>query len=623
MIMKIIAIRTLMFSLLCWLPSLAISQIYTDYVGGGHTQGVTVTSSSGSGQNGGLNSADGSGLGIDEYQAARFLNHATLGADYEMITDVQNQGISNWIDNQMAMPQVSFTDTTWMLWDHFYPQYIAKWGYYNVVNSPNAVIPYWFYWKMAWWNNILKSDDQLRQRVAQAYSQIFVVSDKSTLQLSGPGLASYYDVLYQNAFGNYRDLLREISLHPTMGVYLSHMGNPKSDPINNVHPDENYAREVMQLFSIGLYELNLDGTRKLDAQGDFIPTYDNSDIREFAKIFTGLGPGGYYWPWQDYSMVPVVWGNPFNNVPGTIQMWEPMQAFETWHEQGPKTLLNGQVVPAGNTTMQDIDAAIDNLYNHPNVGPFIGRLLIQRLVKSNPTPAYIKRVAMIFNDNGSGVRGDMGAVIRAILTDSEALNCFWLEEPHHGKLKEPLIRYTQVLRAFNAYNQTDRLWNYGYVFDESVSQGVLTSPSVFNFYLPDFQPSGPIGSADLVGPEFQIHTSATSINYVNLVYLWFVSGWFGEVATNASNTVINAPGYELNELNPADYLYLDTADEEALASNPAALVDRIDLILTGGLFSTATKTSIVNAVTVVPTMPERVKLALYLSFIAPDYAIEK
>lgn len=623
MIMKTIAIRTLFFSLLCWLPSLAHSQVYSDYVGAGHTQGVTVTSSSGTGQNGSLNSADGSGLGIDEYQAARFLNHATLGADYEMITDVQNQGISNWIDAQMALPEVSFTDTTWMLWEHFYPQYIAKWGYTTVVNSPNAVVPYWFYWKMAWWNNTLKSDDQLRQRVAQAYSQIFVVSDKSTLQLSGPGLASYYDVLYSNAFGNYRDLLREITLHPAMGVYLSHMGNPKSDPINNIHPDENYAREVMQLFSIGLYELNLDGTRKLDAQGDFIPTYDNDDIREFAKIFTGLGPGGYYWPWQDYSMVPVVWGNPFNNLPATIQMWEPMQPFEAWHEQGPKTLLNGQVVPTGNTTLQDIDAAMDNLYNHPNVGPFIGRLLIQRLVKSNPTPAYIERVATMFNDNGSGVRGDMGAVIRAILTDSEALDCFWLDEPHHGKLKEPMIRYTQVLRAFNAYNQTDRLWNYGYAFDEAVSQGVLTSPSVFNFYLPDFQPSGPIASADLVGPEFQIHTSATSINYVNLVYLWFVNGWFGEIATNASNTVINAPGYQLNELNPADVMYLDTADEEALASNPAALVDRIDLILTGGLFSTETKTNIVNAVAVVPTMPERVKLALYLSFIAPDYAIEK
>jgi len=621
--MKLTAIRSLFIGLLLALPLLVYSQVYSDYLGAGHTQGVTVTSSSGTGQNSGLNAADGSGLGIDEYQAARFLNHATLGADYEMITQVQNVGISNWIDQQTNKPMVNFTDTTWMLWDHFYPQYIAKWGYYNVVNSPNVVIPYWFYWKMAWWNNTLKSDDQLRQRVAQAYSQIFVISEKSDLQLSGPGLANYYDVLYSNAFGNYRDLLHEVSLHPAMGFYLSHINNPKSDPVNNIHPDENYAREIMQLFSIGLYELNIDGTRKLDAQGNFIPTYDNDDIREFAKIFTGLTPKGYYWPWQDLSMIPVVWGNLYNTLPGTVVMWEPMVADEAWHEQGPKTLLNGQVVPAGNSTMQDIDAAIDNLYNHPNVGPFIGRLLIQRLVKSNPTPTYIARVATIFNDNGSGVRGDMGAVIRAILTDAEALDCFWIDEPHHGKLKEPLLRYTQVLRAFNAYNQSDRLWNYGYVFNEAVSQGILTSPSVFNFYLPDFRPSGPIADAGLVGPEFQIHTSATSINYVNLVYLWFVNGWFGEVATNASNTIINTPGYQLNELDPNDFMYIDTADEELLAANPAALVDRIDLILTGGLFSNATKTSIVNAVSVVPTYPERVKLALYLSFIAPDYAIEK
>jgi len=604
-------------------PSYLFGQVYTDYVGGGHSQGVTVTSSSGN-TNDGLQSTDGSGLGIDEYQASRFLNHATLGADYETIIQVRDMGVSNWVDQQIAMPpQVSFTDSTWMLWNHFHPQYVAIWGYYNVVNSPSPVIPYWFYWKMAWWNNILKSDDLLRQRVAQAYSQVFVISDKSDLRLAGLGLASYYDVLYDNAFGNYKDLLYDITLHPAMGFYLSHINNPKTDHVNNIHPDENYAREVMQLFSIGLYELNLDGTKKLDSLGRPIPTYDNDDIGEFAKIFTGLAPSGYYWPWQDLSMVPVLWGEPLSNHPATIRVWEPMEPIENYHEYGTKYLLNGQVVPPGQPTLNDIEDAIDNLYNHPNVGPFIGRLLIQRLVKSNPTPAYIERVATVFNDNGSGVRGDMGAVVRTILTDSEALNCFWLDEPSHGKLKEPLLRYTQMLRAFNVYNTSGRLWNYGIDFERLVSQGILTSPSVFNFYSPDFQPSGPIGNAGLVGPEYEIHTAATSINYVNLVYLWQIAQEYGEVASNASNTIINLPGFNPNELNPDDFLFLDTADEEALAINSGALVDRIDLILTGGLLSTATKNNIRNAIQQLQFMDDRVQVALYMSLISPEYNIEK
>ncbi len=615
---------TIRIGLLLFLAPLFLNaQIYTDYIGAGHTQGVTVTSSSNEGQSTALSSANGSGLGIEELAAARFLNRASLGADYETIMHVKDVGISDWMDEQFAMPLVSFTDTTWMLWEHFYPQYIANWGYNNVVNSPEVVIPYWFYWKMAWWNNILKSEDHLRQRVAQAYSQIFVISEKSNLQLTGPGMANYYDVLYNNAFGNYKDLLKEISLHPAMGYYLSHINNPKSDPANNVHPDENYAREVMQLFSIGLYELNQNGTRKVDAQGDFIPTYGNDEIREFAKIFTGLAPAGYWWPWVDYSAVPTVWGQAFNDIPGTVIAWEPMIPFENWHEQGPKTLLNGQVVPSGQTTLQDIDSAIDNLFNHDNVGPFISRLLIQRLVKSNPSPSYIFRVATKFNDNGSGIRGDMKAVIRAILTDAEALDCSWLDHAQHGKLKEPMIRYTQALRAFNVYNQSGKLWNYGYVFDELVSQGVLTSPSVFNFYLPDFQPSGPILDEGLVGPEFQIHTSATSINYLNLVHTWFISGFLGEIATNASSTIINAPGYELNELSPDDYMYLDLTDEIAIAGNSQALMDRLDLILTGGLLSSTTKANIISTIDQIPDLPIRVQVALYLTFIAPDYNIEK
>lgn len=383
------------------------------------------------------------------------------------------------------------------------------------------------------------------------------------------------------------------------------------------------CREIMQLFSIGLFELNNDGTRKIDTEGNFIPTYDNEDIKEFAKIFTGLAPSGYYWPWEDYSWLPAAWGEEFNNSPAFVVTWEPMIPFENWHEPGEKRLLNGQVVPAGQTTLEDIDDAIDNLFNHPNVGPFIGKLLIQRLVKSNPTPAYVSRVANKFNDNGNGTRGDMQAVIRAILTDAEALDCSWIEEEQAGKLREPLLRYTQALRAFNAYNQSGKLWNWGYLFDDAVSQGILASPSVFNFYLPEFQPNGPIADQDLFAPEFQIHTSATSINFINLAYDWFVNDYYGEIATHVGAASHNSPSFEIQDLDPADYIYLDLDDEYNMAYDAPALVERFNLMLTGGLLSENTKTSIINSVEQLSDPVQRVRAALFLSFIAPEYAVQK
>ena len=559
-----------------------------------------------------------------EYQAARFLTYASLGADYKTIKEVARQGIPNWLEDQLKLPATSgFKDTTWEIWEHFWPQYIKLYGRDFIVNHGEAVLPYWFYWKMAWWHNIIKSEDHVRQRVAQAYSQIFVISEKSNLQLRGPGLADYYDLLYTHAFGNYKDLLYAISLHPMMGFYLSHINNPKSDHKRNIHPDENYAREIMQLFSIGLYELNLDGTHKRDAQGNAIPTYNNDDIKEFAKVFTGLGPSGYYWPWEDYSWVKTEWNSEYNKTPATTINWKPMIPFEEWHEPGPKKLLNGKVIPAGQSTLEDIRDAFENLFNHPNVGPFIGHQLIQRLVKSNPTPAYIERVATTFNDNGEGIRGDMSAVIRAILTDPEALNPSSSDLPKAKKLKEPLLRYTQAMRAFNATNQSGRMWNWGYLFDEAVSQGILAAPSVFNFYLPNFSPNGPISDQGLIAPEFQIHTSATSINYINLAHDWFIKEYYMEVATSAGNSSHNAPSFEEKDLDPKDYVYLNLNAEIALARDPKALVDRLDLILTGGAFSEATKENIIQAIREIPGPRDRVKAALYLAFIAPDYTVQQ
>ena len=243
------------------------AQVYEDYIGAGHFQGVKISTSddSKSSQN---QAADGAGLNTDLKGASRFLNQATMGADFETIQEVSKIGLSTWLDQQLNLPpEVSFTDTTEMVWNHFVDKYIDMHGEDAIIGNNNILLSS-IYWRMAYWNNVLKSKDIVRQRVTLALSEIFVISEQSDLNIACYGLSDYYDLLYQNSFGNYRDLLFDITMHPSMGYYLSHLNNPKSDIANNIHPDENYAREIMQLFSIGLYELNLDGTRKIDINGN-------------------------------------------------------------------------------------------------------------------------------------------------------------------------------------------------------------------------------------------------------------------------------------------------------------------------------------------------------------------
>ncbi len=251
-----------------------------------------------------------------------------------------------------------------------------------------------------------------------------------------------------------------------MGLYLSHLNNPKSNDEENIHPDENFAREAMQLFSIGLYELNPNGTRKLDSFGQDVPTYGQTQIKEFAKIWTGLG-------------ISKVLPNMYTDEPyfglgiyGS-DLTQPMKMYEEEHESGEKELLGGFTVPAGQTGMEDIEDAIDNLFNHPNVGPFIGRRLIQRMVKSNPSPEYIERVTRAFNDNGQGERGDMKAVIKTILLDDEARSCEWISDKSQGMLREPMIRYTNFARGTAIEQYYGRLWNNGYQFWQETGQLVF------------------------------------------------------------------------------------------------------------------------------------------------------
>ncbi|MEM7080732.1 MAG: DUF1800 family protein, partial [Pseudomonadota bacterium] len=416
--------------------------------------------------------------------AAALLDRATFGATFAQIDQVARTGEAAWLDAQFAAPITRHMPLV--------EGYIATYGL-----DPNAQPFPGVYRRFAFWERALTASDQLRQLTAYALTQIFVVSDNVDAIVIDPrALASYYDMLLENSFGNYRDLLRDVTLHPAMGFYLSHVNNGKSDPVANTFPDENYAREVMQLFSIGLFELNADGSRVLDGDGDPVPTYDNVVIREFSKIFTGLS----------YGTETVGGGSFFGNL--TPVMYVPMEMFDAFHEPGEKRLLNGVVVPDGGSGIEDIDQAIDNLFNHPNVGPFIGKQMIQRLVTSNPSPAYVARVSATFADNGAGVRGDMGAVVRAILTDAEASNGI--------RLREPLRRYIALNRSLQARGEDGTLPGLGFTAQFLTQQHVLSAPSVFNFYLPDFAPAGAIKDAGLVSPDFQIVNDSTIIGGVNL-----------------------------------------------------------------------------------------------------------
>jgi uncharacterized protein (DUF1800 family) len=473
----------------------------------------------------------------------------------------------------------------------------SHWQYAMVRNGPpgctvcdaahiNAVME-------SFWLQAVRGPDQLRQRTVFALSEIFVVSDiNSSLTGQKAAHASYLDMLSRNAFGNYRQLLEQVATHPSMGHYLSHFRNQREDAATGRLPDENFAREVMQLFSIGLWQLNPDGTRRRDASGNFIPTYMQDDVAGLAKVFTG-------WSWNGPDRSVVRW-NGWNYT----QNWrDQMQNYPEFHSLSEKRFL-GVTIPANTSGEASLRIALDTLFNHPNVGPFFGRQLIQRFVTSNPSPAYVGRVAAAFNNNGSGVRGDMRAVLRAVLLDPEARDATLANQANWGKLREPMVRFGNWMRAFDARSQSGayRIWN----LEDNVSslgQNPLRAPSVFNWFRPDYAPPGEVMSRSLVAPEFQITHETTSTGYANFV----------------ASTVQRGHGWNSNVI-VANY-----APEIALASNPAALMDRLNLLLTAGRMTPTTRQTILDAVNAVPsTQPAaRVHTAVALTMISSDFIVQK
>jgi uncharacterized protein (DUF1800 family) len=492
-------------------------------------------------------------------EAARFLRQATFGPTAADIDRVVARGYAGWIDDQLAVPP-----STQVAYLKALPQKATQ---------DDRV--------EAWIRNAVLGPDQLRQRMSFALSQIFVVSERSPLGGEPIALAAYYDVLQQGAFGRYRDLLGNVTLSPAMGVYLSMLGNQKPDAARNIRPDENYAREVMQLFTIGLVQLNADGTPKTDAQGVGLPTYDQSVIEGYANVFTGWTFGGsptFFQPSFDYE--------------------RPMQAFAAMHSTGAKKLVNGATVPAGQTAEQDLAQALDSLANHPNVGPFIGRQLIQRLVTSNPSPAYVQRVAKVFDDDGRGVRGNLGAVVRAILLDDEARGT---PTETSGKLVEPLFYLTALWRAYDGRAANGRFLVPG--VDFALGQGPLRSPSVFNFYRPDYAPPGEMRTRGLAAPELGItneYTTATTANVVAFTA-------FGALDANAPPTTIR----------------LDLARDAGAAGDANALVGAVADRLLGGAISPELRASVVSMVERHPASAAQVRVAEAIHGIAvsPEYAV--
>jgi len=479
-------------------------------------------------------------------EASRFLTQATFGPNFERINSLMNESYVDWIDAQMQLPPSRTVE------------YAESQGWVNAPLLTNSLGR-----QSAILNLHLRAEDQLRQRMAYALSQIFVVSNQSGIAIEERPLffLDYYDILVDNAFGNYRELLETITINDVMGSYLNTMLNRKRDVAAGVlRPDENYAREVMQLFSIGLFELNIDGTQKLNAQGKPIPTYGLDTIENFARVFTG-------WNYQSDQTTE------FYNL-GLPPDTRPMRSWDDFHDMDEKTLLNGTVLQAGQTAVQDLEQALDNLFEHPNVGPFIGKQLIQRFVTSNPSPEYVARVARVFNDNGSGVRGDLGAVIRTILLDDEARNGHINMPNKFGKYKEPYIRLIALWRAFDSerVDATNIFDSYVKSWLNRLKQFPLESPSVFNFYQNDFSPIGELGDRQLLAPEAQLLDSESVVS---------MASTFAEFTLRQHDEI--PPGQVLGggaTINLQTQDFQDLVSQDFMRSED--LVDRLDLLLLAG-----------------------------------------
>ncbi|MBU6194265.1 MAG: DUF1800 family protein [Burkholderiales bacterium] len=509
----------------------------------------------------------GQAAALTPAQASRFLAQAAFGATPESIARVQAIGPAAWIDEQMALPR-SQGHVDWLHENDY-----AHERFRNTVQGTENTL----------WRKLIGSPDALRQRVTWALSEIFVISIPGLPVAWRPFVAAHYmDLLEAHAFGRYRELLGAVTLSPAMGVYLNMRGNRKADPATGRLPDENYAREVLQLFSIGLLELRPDGRLRTDWRGRPIETYNQETVAGLARVFTGWNLDRFDRNRQDWACRPMA----FNRAQ---------------HEPGEKRFL-GHTIAAGTPGPQALEEALDVIAAHPNVGPFIGRQLIQRLVTSNPSPAYVRRVAQAFADNGQGVRGDLAAVVRAVLLDEEARRDPAADERQAGRLREPIERFVQWARSFGATSNNGK-WAIGLTTDAAtrLGQSPLRAPSVFNFFRPGYlPPNSELASRGLQAPEFQLVHESSVVAWVNFAQQ-FVGAGVADVKT-------------------------DYARELPLAGDAQALVAHVELLLAAGALSGAARQLITQAVQSMPAQTPaqqraRVQAAVHLVLCSPDYLV--
>ncbi len=519
---------------------------------------------------------------------SRFLGRATFGARQADIEALTGTDVSAWLKAEFAKPETPYlaplikNEETRpkgleirVLADHFYDAAIA-------------------------------ADDQLRQRMIFALSQIVVASSASGLIGRPLAMADYAETLSNNAFGNYRDLLEEITYTPAMAIYLTYMTNRKGDAASGRVPDENYAREILQLFSVGLYELNPDGTLKKDENNNPIELYGNEDIKGLARVFTGMSTQG-----TDFFRV--------NEADDAT--YKPLKFYPEWHSPLEKKFLD-VTIPAGTSGEESLQMALDGIFAHPNVGPFVSKQLIQRFVTSNPTPNYVERVSSAFNKGsfklpdgsiiGTGERGDLKATISAILLDPEALIDTDTAPDGYGKIREPIIRLTNWARAFNVTKPDTS--------DEAkfnatgIEQSPFTSPSVFNFFRPGYvAPSTTTGDADLSAPELQITNETTTIGYINFI-----------------NQFIYERSYNFSKDNDAG-IKADYSEVLEIADNVDALIDYLDLVLTAKSLTAESRARISTMMEQLPIRPAsedkdrmtRVRLATSMVMTDPGYMVQR
>jgi uncharacterized protein (DUF1800 family) len=551
---------------------------------------------------------------ITEAEAARFLTQATFGPTPSEVKHLQAIGYEAWIDEQFAIPLPALGHQAY--WDQRNAALISQ---KNQASTDEVTASFW---RLA-----LTSQDQLRQRIAFALSEIFVVSlaDNCGDIKGARGVANFLDMLGEMAFSQYRQLIEKVTLHPNMGCYLSHLHNQKEDLASGRIPDENYAREVMQLFSIGLYELNMDGTTKLDADHQPIETYNANDVSGLAKVLTGFS-------WA--CPMPRNRGCFLNGLNASTgesyqdRMVMPMMAYPQYHSTSNKRFLGMEIAdqwiadPDG-----DLSGALDVISKHANVAPFISKQLIQRLVTANPSPAYIKRIATAFNKSN----GDFKVVIKAILLDEEAHDINAMQTSTiFGKIREPILRMTALLRAFDAQSVTGYfLMRPTFESGFGLAQSPMRSPTVFNFFRPGYMAAGSkLAEAGLVNPEMQLVNDVTAAGYVTYMRhtLEFGTGW---------------NGFDL-KTGPIDIQFPFNLQDDhpllALADQPTQLLDLIDKRLMYGQMSIALKDLITEAVTSFSVRPvntetsnsdlvkkrrQRLRTALLLTVSSPEFLVQK